>query len=132
MSQRFGFVIGVFFLTAYAGWGQSTTDGAIGGAVTDPSGAVVPGVAVSAKSVATNATTTGTTDAAGRFNLIHLPPGLYDLTINAKGFATYSVTGVTVEVGRVTPQDLSLSVQGTTTAVSVTGEAPVVNLEQQD
>ena len=132
MKREARFVIAGLLLTTSMAWTQTTTDGAIGGAVSDPSGAVIPGVSVSAKNQATNASVRGVTDSAGRFTLIHLPPGVYDLEIAAKGFAPLRTTDIVVEVGRVTPQDVSLSVQGTATAVSVSGEAPVVNLEQQD
>src|SRR5438445_13267596 len=49
--------------------------GAIVGIVTDPTGAVVPGVQVTAKNTGTGQTKDDTTDASGRFNLQNLLPG---------------------------------------------------------
>ena len=54
---------------------QSTTEGAIGGLVVDQSKAIVPGATISARNVATNSVSEGTSDTAGRFQIIHLAPG---------------------------------------------------------
>ena len=45
---------------------QSTTDGAIGGVVTDSSGGVVPGATVTARNLGTSGAATATTDGNGR------------------------------------------------------------------
>ena len=66
---------------------QSTTDGAIGGVVTDPSGAIVPGGTVTALNLGTGSAATATTDGNGRYLVIHLQPGTYSIEISAKGFA---------------------------------------------
>ena len=81
---------------------QSTTDGAIGGVVTDPSGAIVPGANVTARNLGTGGTVTATTEGNGSYLVGHLQPGTYSLEISAKGFAGYKATSITVEVGRVT------------------------------
>ena len=69
---------------------QSTTDGAIGGTVTDPSGAVVPGASITTKNLGTDSTATGSTDGSGRYLVSHLAPGHYSLEITASGFAVIS------------------------------------------
>src|SRR5262249_54718921 len=115
-----------------AAWAQSTTDGAIGGVVIDPSKAVIPAATVTAQNRATNATASSQTDANGRYLIIHLQPGAYDIEAKAPGLTPSKQTNVIVEVGRVTPIDISLAVAGTTETVMVSGEAPVVNTEQQD
>jgi hypothetical protein len=125
-------VLVAFCLFTSLAWAQSSTDGAIGGIVTDSSGAVVPGAAVAAHSPATDATVKGETDAAGRYLVIHLQPGIWELQIQGKGLADYKNSGVVVEVGRVTTVDAVLAVAGTSQSVTVTTEAPVVNTEQQD
>src|SRR5437667_12604363 len=96
----------VFF--SCATFAQSTTDGAIGGLVTDQSGAVVPGANVSARNLGTGATSTATSDGSGRYIIIHLQPGLYSLDVASKGLAGFKATQITVEVGRVTAVDASL------------------------
>ena len=79
---------------------QSTTDGAIGGTVTDSSGAVVPNATVSTRNLGTGSSSSGVTDGSGRYLLIHLQPGVYSLEISVSGFAAFRATRITVEVGR--------------------------------
>jgi hypothetical protein len=111
---------------------QSTTDGAIGGVVTDPSGAVVPGANVTARNLGTSATATGTTDGSGRYIVGHLQPGTYSLEISAKGFAGFKATSITVEVGRVTFTDAALGVQAQVETIEATAEAPVMVTDRAD
>ena len=111
---------------------QSTTQGAIGGSVKDPQGALVPNATVVVKNDETNKEVTATTDADGNFRVTQLQPGTYTVTVNASGFAAYNAK-VTVEVGLVTPVDAALTVGGVGgDTVVVTSDAPVINTEQQD
>ena len=111
---------------------QSTTDGAIGGVVKDPQGAVVQNASVSVRNEETNKETTATTDEEGRFRVVQLQPGNYTVTINSTGFAAFTQQHVVVEVGRVTSIEAPLSVTATTETVQVTSEAPVINTSQPD
>ncbi len=119
-------------LLAPAAWAQSTTDGAIGGTITDQSGALVVTAQVTAKNLGTNSTASATPDSAGRYIIIHLQPGQYLLEVTASGFAKFSRTNVIVEVGRVTSIDVVLGVAGQTEQVQVTGEAPVITTDRAD
>ena len=105
---------------------QSTTDGAIGGTVTDQTGAVIPNATVKVTNTGTNATASRTTDGSGRFRVISLQPGTYALEISAGNFAAYKAQGLIVEVGRVTTIEAKMSVSASAEAVDVTGEAPTV------
>ena len=60
--------------------------GAIAGTVTDQSGAVIKGAAVTANLVSQNAKTVRSTTGAGDFNITPLTPGEYTLTVSSKGF----------------------------------------------
>jgi hypothetical protein len=111
---------------------QSTTNGAIGGVVKDPNGAVVVGATVVVTSRDTNREATATTDDEGRFRIVELPPGNYSVRVNAPGFGEYTRPTVVVEVGLVTPVDVDLALTATTESVDVTSEAPVINTSQQD
>ncbi|HEX8146287.1 MAG TPA: TonB-dependent receptor [Pyrinomonadaceae bacterium] len=113
-------------------WAQSTTQGAIGGVVQDPRGAVVSNASVTARNEETNKEVSATTDSEGRFRVPQLEPGTYTVTINAAGFAAFTQQKVVVEIGRVTPLDIDLGVAGAQETVQVTSEAPVINTEQQD
>src|SRR5438445_9013944 len=111
---------------------QSTTDGAIGGVVTDQSGAMVPGASVTAHNLGTSGTATVTTDGSGRYIVGHLQPGTYSLEISAKGFAGFKATSITVEVGRVTFIDATLGVQAQVETIEATAEAPVMVTDRAD
>jgi Carboxypeptidase regulatory-like domain/TonB dependent receptor len=111
---------------------QSTTDGAIGGVVKDPNGAVVAGAAVTVRNVGTNRESTATTDDEGRFRVVQLQPGNYSVKVAATGFGEYTREPVVVEVGLVTSIDIDLALTARTETVEVTSEAPVINTVQQD
>src|SRR5438552_1573737 len=132
-SLRFCFasllVLAVCALSAMA---QSTTTGAINGAVTNPNKEVVTGATVTVKNNDTNKEVTATTDDNGGFKVTNLDPGTYTVTVSAAGFAPFTNGGIVVEVGRSTPVEVGLSLQGVTGTVQVTAEAPVINNSSQD
>lgn len=113
-------------------WAQSTTQGAVGGTVKDPQGAVVANAPVTVRNEETNKEFAATTDDEGRFRVVQLDPGTYSVIVNASGFAAFTQQKVVVEIGRVTPLDINLSISGAQETVQVTSEAPVINTEQQD
>jgi hypothetical protein len=119
-------------LLGMSAFAQSTTDGAIGGTVTDPSGAVVPNATVKVTNMGTNAVSTATSDGTGRYRVIQLKPGDYKVEITSGSFAPFRAEYVTVEVGRITTIEARLSVGTTAETVDVTGEAPQVNTQAQD
>ena len=89
--------------------------GQITGRVTDPNGAVVPGAAVSVKSVETGAERAANSDAEGAYTVTNLQPGLYDVTVEAPNFAR-STQRVQITVGARASLDTQLSV------TAITGE----------
>lgn len=125
-------LLAALFLFASGTLAQSTTDGAIGGVVTDSSGAVVPGATVTAHNLATSGTAAAATDGNGRYLIGHLQPGTYSVEISAKGFAGYKATSITVEVGRATAVDAALGVQALAETVVATAEAPVIVTDRAD
>src|ERR1700739_4519644 len=74
---------------------QTAVDGAIGGTVTDSTGAVLSGAKVHVRNTGTNAVQKATADASGYFRIIHLAPGRYDVSIASKGFNTYRSVDLT-------------------------------------
>jgi Carboxypeptidase regulatory-like domain/TonB-dependent Receptor Plug Domain len=100
----------------------------VSGTITDPSGAVTPGVNVSIKNVDTGVVLSGVTNSVGFYTIPNLTPGKYDLTASAKGFVTQVQSGIILTVGQELVLNLTLKVGGATEKVTVTGEAPTVNL----
>jgi hypothetical protein len=125
-------LLAALFLFALGTPAQSTTDGAIGGVVTDSSAAVVPGATVTARNLGTSSTAQATTDGNGRYLIGHLQPGTYSLEVSAKGFAGYKATRITVELGRATAVDAALGVQALAETVVATAEAPVIVTDRAD
>lgn len=111
---------------------QSAVDGAIGGIVRDPSGAVVATAQVKVVNNGTSAEQNITADAQGNFRAIHLQPGSYTVSITGAGFGEYKSTSVTVQVGEVTNLDANLAASGATEVVDVTSDAPTINTTSPD
>jgi len=111
---------------------QSTTAGAIGGVVTDQSGAVIPGAKIEVRNTGTNDVMTATSSEDGNFRIANVAPGTYDVKVTAGGFADYKASRLVVEVGRVSNVDAKLKVSGGGEVVEVVDEAPVINTERQD
>src|SRR5262245_28073492 len=77
-----------------------TTTATISGEVTDPNRAAVNGAKVTATNVDTNVARTVTTDSEGRFLILALPPGNYDVQAEQQGFAREVRKGIVLTVGR--------------------------------
>jgi hypothetical protein len=105
---------------------QSTT-GRISGTVTDSSGAVLPGVAVTVTQQGTGLSRTASTDAAGSYLFVSLPVGAYDASAELSGFKKALKTGYKlVADGRVTA-DFTLDVGGLSEVVEVSAPGETVN-----
>ncbi|MET0650667.1 MAG: TonB-dependent receptor [Pyrinomonadaceae bacterium] len=107
--------------------------GQITGRVTDPNGAVVPGAAVTVKSVETGAERAATSDAEGVYTFTNLQPGRYDVTVQAQNFAK-SAQRVQVTVGSKASVETQLSVtaiEGETVDV-IAGSGVEVNTQNQE
>ncbi|MGH9376800.1 MAG: carboxypeptidase regulatory-like domain-containing protein, partial [Terriglobia bacterium] len=98
------------------------------GSVTDPSGAVIPNAKVSIKNTATGVVTVVTTNSAGLYTAPNLIPGPYQVTISAQGFQTELRSGITLTVGAQQVLNGALRVGQTTQTISVSGQAPTVQL----
>src|SRR5215471_15089714 len=78
-------------------WAQATAQ--ITGSVKDQSGAVLPGVEITATQTATGAKRNAVTDESGSYILPNLPIGPYTIEAALPGFRTYVQTGITLQVG---------------------------------
>jgi hypothetical protein len=80
----------------------------ISGRIMDQNGAVIPGAEVQATLVKTRLKRTTTTDAAGRYRLIQLEPGIYVIRISFPGFAAQELTNITTVSGQSLQLDATL------------------------
>jgi hypothetical protein len=100
--------------------------GGIRGTVTDQTGAVLAKVSVIVKHIDTNVERTIQTGSEGNYSADNLPPGEYEVRVDATGFQK-QLTKVTVLTGNTTNADFSLNVGSATEVLSVTAEAPQIN-----
>jgi len=100
----------------------------ISGTVADASGSKMAGVDLSITNVGTGIVTTTSTKGEGTFSVPNLQPGNYEISAAAKGFSTLVRKGITLTVGQELVLNLSLQVGGVNEQVTVTAEAPTVNL----
>ncbi len=90
------------------------------GVVKDPSGALVPGVKVTVRNLATNVTRTDETDQEGGYRFLGLPPGRYEVTFEARGFAKLVNREVTLTIGQAAQFDATMQLAGAEEVVTVT------------
>ena len=113
-------------LNSGASWAQST--GELAGRVTDESGAVLPGVTVTATQTDTTFVRTAVTDGAGVWVMPNMPTGPYRLEVSLQGFRTYLQTGIVLQVGATPTLNASLAVGSLEETVSVVAAAPIVDV----
>jgi hypothetical protein len=116
----------LFFVSQAAG---QTTFGSITGVVTDPSGAVVPGVTVTVTNEGTGLERKVTTSGGGVFNVPSLDVGTYRVTVNAPGFATFERSGVVLSSNQVLNINAGLTLETTVTVTEVRAATPAINTE---
>lgn len=108
-------------------FGQGIITGSVSGSVTDPSGAAVVGAKVTARNQDTNQAFPTVTNETGFFSLTKLPPGKYDITVEAPSFAKTQLPSVEVVVAKQTTlNEIRLRVGSGSEVVEVTGAAPLV------
>ena len=103
--------------------------GSIEGVVKDTSGAVLPGVTVEAKSSGSGLLST-TSDGNGNYRFPSLLPGLYEVSANLSGFKPSKIGDVEIKLGSIKKVDFGMQLAGVTEQVTVTAEAPLVDVKQ--
>lgn len=99
--------------------GAQTITGSIGGAVTDPSGAVIPNATVTVKNLGTGVQTVTHSDQSGVYNFQFLPIGSYSITGEATGFAQATAGPLSLEIDQIARVNLQMHVGEVATTVSV-------------
>src|SRR5688572_21333807 len=95
----------------------------LGGTVSDATGALIPGVEVTARNVNTGIVTTALTNEAGSYNMPSLQPGVYELSAALPGFQTQQYNNVQLSQGAQVRLNFTLQVGTTAQAVEVVAEA---------
>src|SRR5262245_17302808 len=112
-----------------AAWAQSETGG-IAGVVRDTSGAVLPGVTVEAASPALiEKVRVVTTDSQGQYRIVDLRPGMYTVAFTLPGFRTFRREGIELTTSFTATVNADMQVGTVEETITVTGEAPVVDVQ---
>lgn len=118
------FLIGLLTVTRLGA--QVANTATIQGTVTDASGAVLPDAQVQVTNTGTGLVRTTTADAQGRYSVLTLQVGTYDVQAVARGFQKVTHTGVVLTVGNIQTVDFSLPVGTAQQTVTVEGTATQV------
>jgi hypothetical protein len=111
---------------------RAQVSASIKGTVTDPSGAPVPSAVVKVKNLETEATRNSTTDDAGRYLVLSLPVGEYELRVSKPGFQDAIRSGIHLVVGQEASVDLRLHVGVEISQITVTADAPIISTTTRD
>ncbi|MGA3011536.1 MAG: carboxypeptidase regulatory-like domain-containing protein [Terracidiphilus sp.] len=107
--------------------------GSVTGTVTDLTGAVIPGAAVTLTNQGTGAARATTANEGGTYLLLDVLPGVYTVTVPAKGnFAGTSVRDIQIEVNRQVRVDITLRPASVSTQVTVTEAQPLLQTENAE
>ncbi|MEP6705248.1 MAG: carboxypeptidase regulatory-like domain-containing protein, partial [Acidobacteriota bacterium] len=121
-------IMAAFCLTALAQSGGSTSE--IKGRIADPNGALVNGATVTVTDTSKGVSRTATTDAQGEFRFLTLPPGIYQIRVEAAGFSSQLKNAVQLTVGQTADQDFALQVGNASATVEITGDPPVIETDR--
>jgi hypothetical protein len=117
-------------LAAITGAAQTVT-GSVRGTITDPSGAIIPGAAITVTNTATGVNTKATTNGAGEYSVRFLQIGQYKLTVEAPGFTKEVYGPFALEIDQDAKVDLKLKVAGANnTSIEVSDQfQPILDTE---
>jgi hypothetical protein len=104
--------------------------GGITGTIKDSSGAILPGVTVTATSPSLVGSQVAVSDEQGIYRFPALTPGVYEVNAQLQGFTAAKVANVQLSIGQVLRVDLALGLASLTETVQVTGESPVIDVKQ--
>ncbi len=128
LTGRFGLRALAGFLMLVLGcnvvFGQATAE--ISGTVRDQTGAVLPGVDVTATQTATGAVRAGLTNETGSYLLTNLPVGPYMVEVSLPGFRTYVQTGIVLQIGTSVSVNAVLEIGQVAETIEVQADAALV------
>jgi carboxypeptidase family protein/TonB-dependent receptor-like protein len=111
---------------------QTAATGTILGAIVDPQRSGVPGAKVVVHNVDTGIERTATTTAEGLYRVPDLPPGNYEIRVEAPGFSKAIVKEIHLYVGDARDVNFKLALASVATQVTVTGAVPLVETSRTD
>ena len=125
----------VLFAFAFTALAQvnAQTVASITGAVTDPSGAVIPGVSVTLQNSLTSVSYQGITDSVGSYLIRSVQPGPgYKITFSHDGFASVTITDLYLNVDLTRTQNAELKVGSAAQTIEVSASNENITLNTTD
>ena len=122
-----GFLAVALLLVSVSATAAQTT-GSVNGTVSDNTGAVLPGVTITATSPILMGVQTAVTNESGNYRFPSLPPGTYTLTYELSGFSGVKREGIVVNLGFTATINVQLQLATLQETVTVTGASPVVDV----
>ena len=107
----------------------AATTGSISGTIIDPSGGVIPGVALVITNPATGVQNKTMTDSKGFYSFPSLPVGRYDMKMEAPGFHPQDRKGLTIDADSALQVDLTMTMAEKVQELTVAESAGEVQLE---
>jgi hypothetical protein len=123
---RSGFFCLAVLLLAEGGQSQTPYTGSISGLVCDPTGAAVSDARVIARRLGTDVVQSSPTDAAGAYLIAALPPGRYEVVVDASGFSKAVAPEVKLLVGQSTRLDFALQLGIKQESITVVADSAAV------
>jgi hypothetical protein len=123
------FSIVAIFVSAISVWGQGSYRAQLRGVVSDASGAVVARAKVTIRDVGTNIASSAVTDDKGSYYFTDLRPSTYAVKVEAAGFRSTEHTGVVLAVDQESSLNFKLDIAGSSTSISVTTTAPLLDTD---
>jgi Carboxypeptidase regulatory-like domain len=120
------FSIGIFAVALAVPPTQAQVSGSITGTVTDPSGAPIFAAVVSAENLETGAARSTTTDDSGRYLILSLPVGQYELRVSKASFQEAVRSGIQLAIGQEARVDVNLQVGAVEAEIVVSSDALLV------
>jgi len=108
---------------------QGRQTGSIHGTVLDEEGNPLPGATITLSGPALMGTKSYVTGSEGRFRFVALLPGEYEVKVELSGFNPYIRKDLRCSVGKTTECKVNLSIKTVEEEITVTAEAPVVDIE---
>lgn len=126
-SRRLLLLLMVVFLFGSGKLFAQTTTASISGTVIDEQQSIIPNATVTARNTETGLTRTAQTNSEGRYQIVNLPVGQYEVTVEAANFAKYVQTGIRLVVNQNAVIDAGLRPGAVQEVVTVTENASVLN-----
>src|SRR5262249_50693472 len=118
----------MFLFLSVPNWSQTSTGG-MTGIVSDPAGAVIPGVKLLITNLETNDSRRSATNETGGYSFTTLPPGRYRFEAEHSGFKRFVVEPIEVRVQQFITLDAKLEVGQSTQTVEVTGQVALLDAQ---